>query len=266
MQALERVGSFIVFGFIATVSYGVQKPNAVFDVASVRMGDPNSVRQGIHIQPGGRFNTTNTTLKMLVAFAYDVENYQIAGGPAWSESDKFTIDAKPVDPALIPSGPEGDAQIRLMVRSLLAERFKVSVHRDTKEDRIYNLVIGKNGSKLNETNPATVGQNLEGRTGQFTATGVPLSMLTQSLSRQLGRPVIDKTGLSGRYDFKLTYVPESRDGIFGQVLPTDPAAADNLETTALFTALQEQLGLKLESAKGPIEIVVIDQAERPTEN
>jgi len=111
-----------------------------FDVASIKHGEPNSRQVGIHRENSGRFTTTNTTLRILIGYAYGVSNYQISGGPSWIDSDAFTIEAKP-DSETFPAGANGQAQIPLMLQSLLAERFELSVHWETKAQPIYELVI-----------------------------------------------------------------------------------------------------------------------------
>jgi uncharacterized protein (TIGR03435 family) len=247
----------------ATTVAALAQTHRSFEVASIKPGDAADARSGIHIRPGGRFNAENATLRALLSFAYDLNNYQILGGPNWTDSAAFTIAARP--PNETPAERNTDARIKLMIQSLLAERFKVSAHSETRLEPVYELVIAKGGHKLR---PAVANANDSGltvRQGALTGKNVPLSQLARSLSLQLGLTVIDQTELSGRYDFDLTYTPEARDGIFGHLLPAETGAADP-SNAALFTALAEQLGLKLDSAKGPVEVLVIDHAERPTED
>jgi uncharacterized protein (TIGR03435 family) len=206
----------IIVGMITAVALPLcsQESNTPkFEVASVKPGDRDSRQVGVHSDNSGRFATTNTTLKILVGYAYGVENNQIANGPAWTDSDVWSIEAK--SESRFQVGLD-DSKIRLMLQSLLADRFHLSVHRETKEQPVYELVIAKGGPKLKETAPTFAGQNLNGGRGQLMAEGLQMSALAGSLSRQLGRSVIDKTGLAGRYDFKLTYTPEAREGVFGR--------------------------------------------------
>ena len=171
-----------------------------------------------------------------------------------------------------------------MMQMLLADRFKLKVHQETKELAIYALIVAKNGPKLHEAKPGDTypnglkgpdarsgaGMMFGGREG-LTAQGVPIANLVRHLSLQLGRTVIDKTGLAGKYDFTLKWTPdEIRSSMFkgpesGPPGPASTAFSDS-SGPSLFTALEEQLGLKLESQKGPVEIVVIDHVERPSEN
>jgi uncharacterized protein (TIGR03435 family) len=223
---------------------------------------------------------------MLLRQAFDVQDFQIVGGPNWLATDRFDIVAKP------PDGITGPEQIRPMMRALLADRFKLVAHNETREMPIFSLVVaradGKLGPKLSDAKvdcearfaaarrggppsafPAP-GQPIECGfmigPGNMNVGGMPMLELARSLSPMVGRIVIDKTGLKGRYDFQMTYAPEGRG--FGpgpgpggaEPPPVDP------NTPSLFTALQEQLGLKLESERGPVDVVVIDRIEQPTED
>jgi bla regulator protein blaR1 len=220
-------------------------------------------------QTNGLFVAAGYTLQRLIAFAYDVELFQVSGGPGWSESERYDITAKKErDPRL--AKPSDD---RYRVRALIADRFNVTIHRESKELPIFALVIGKNGSKLQLAKPpvgssGVSGRGASGRT-QWIFTDAPVSLLVHELSQRLGRPVVDRTGLSGHYDFKLEWISDqsppvlqSRDS--ATAVPSAPGADSS--GPSLFTALQEQLGLKLESEKGPVEIIVIDRAKEPSEN
>ena len=151
--------------------------------------------------------------------------------------------------------------MRPKLQSLLAERFKLSLHRETREQPLYALVVGKSGTKFQRANGNFGGLRI-GRT-QLTGSGATLEMLTTALANQLGRPVLDRTGLEGTFDFKLEWAAQAGASPLpgGDALP--PADANG---PSIFTALQEQLGLKLESTKGSVEVLVIDHVERPSEN
>jgi uncharacterized protein (TIGR03435 family) len=152
-------------------------------------------------------------------------------------------------------------QRRTMFQQILADRFKLVAHHETRELPIYQLTIGKNGSKLKEsapddpasTKPSRKGIMFGPGRGKVTATGGSLSMFITALSRQLGRIIVDKTGLTGRYDFTLEWTP-------------DDAAPSDQSGPGIFTAIQEQLGLKLEPTKGPVDVIVIDHIEKPSAN
>jgi len=241
-------------------AFAQEPKRTAFEVASIKPGDPSNPRTVMGIQTG-RFNAANATLKMLIDFAYDVRDNQIFGGPKWIDSDRFTIEAKPEGAA---TGP----QIRLMMQSLLEERFKLALHRETKDGQVFQLVVAKGGSKLKEVPDAGQGGRrglMMGR-GQLNGTAAPMENLVAQLSQQLGRPMIDKTGLTGKYDFTLQWTPDPGQGaMFGPPGADAPPPPDPNGPT-IFTALQEQLGLRLESAKGPVEVLVIERAEKPAEN
>ncbi len=266
-----------------------------FEVASIKPSAAERGKVGIRIAPGGRFTASGLTAKMLIQQAYDIKDFQISGGPGWLSSERYDIVAKAESSA-------NREQLKLMLQSLLAERFKLEVHRETKELPVYSLVVAKNGPKLQkseyqppdpESGPppkptgegpgplarAAAGESVSRSTGgpmmrmgrgQVNAQMAQISMLANVLSMQLGRPVIDKTGLKGAYDFKLEWTPDESQRAFGLGEGDRPAgeaaAPPDSSGPSIFTALQEQLGLKLESQKGPVEILVIDGIEKPSEN
>jgi uncharacterized protein (TIGR03435 family) len=240
-------------------------PRPAFEVASIKPGDPNSQMFRIGSMPGGRFAANNASLKLLIQTAYDVRSHQISGGPNWLDSAKFDIEAKSDSAAPIPAGPAGGPQMRLMLQSLLEERFKLKLHRESKEEPVYELVVAKGGPKLQQAADSLKQQQrgLQMRRGQLTGTAAPMSILVSQLSQQLGRSVIDKTGLTGQYDFDLKWTPE-----FGQSQggPADAGPPPDSPGPSIFTALQEQLGLKLESTKSQVDVLVVDHAEQPSEN
>jgi uncharacterized protein (TIGR03435 family) len=200
--------------------------------------------------------------------AYGIRDFQIVGGPAWLGTERYDITAKPEDAA-------NQEQVKLMVQALLADRFKLEFHRETKELPTYALVVGKGGPKLKkyvETDGDSSGSGGGGRggmmrmmgRGHFEANGVPVSALANQLAQALGRSVIDKTELTGNYDFKLDWTPdENQPGIGPAGDNHAPAPADG---ASIFAAVQEQLGLKLEGSKGPVEILIVDRAEKASEN
>ena len=246
----------IVCACVALLALGVvtaraQRPS--FEVASIKLGDPNERRRGIGSR-GNQLEVVNTPLKDMIGFAYDVETDQIFGGPKWIGSDLFTITARP-DAATALRAPDDPAKVlKLMLQSLLAERFKLAIHLESRVEPIYELTVTKGGPRLNDSaGPDANGrQGLFGRPGYWVATNQTVASLVGPLSRQLGRQVRDKTSLTGKYDFTLTYSSEVTQQAGG-----DPNAP------SVFTALEEQLGLKLESARGPVEVFVVDNAERP---
>jgi bla regulator protein BlaR1 len=250
---------------MAVLAQQPERPS--FEVASIKPGDPNERRVSLFIQPGGKLTTTNASLQMMIGFAYDVRNHQISGGPAWLDSAKFNVEAKAPGDIKIPPGPEGAAQLRLMLQSLLAERFKLVVHRETRQQQVYDLVVDKGGLRMKDTNVAPgqpQGLGMSGR-GDLTGTAAPVPLLVNFLSQQLGQSVVDKTGLTGRYDFTLKWTPDPGTAA-GPRAGDDTAPPPDTSGPSIFTAVQTDLGLKLQSAKGPVEMLVIDSVEKPDAN
>jgi uncharacterized protein (TIGR03435 family) len=232
-----------------------------FDVASIKPGDPGDRRVGVGLR-ADHFSATNATLKLLIEEAYDVRAHQISGGPNWLNSAIFTIEATPPVPF---NGADPMKQLRPMVQTLLRERFQLSVRRETRTEPVYDLVVSKGGHRMKASAP-----DAQGRQGIFStqrneingyAASIPV--LVNFLSGRLGRSVIDNTALTGTYDFKFIWTPESGAGAGG---PLDTSAPADTDGPSIFTAIQEQLGLRLESSKGPVEILNVDHAEKPDAN
>jgi uncharacterized protein (TIGR03435 family) len=265
-----------------------QTPAPTFDVASVK---PNKSGEGgmrIMFQPGGRFVATNVTLKMLVHMSYGIQDFQITGGPAWIVSDRYDIEARGAGPDMGAMRNMTEEQRKAandvrkqMIQALLADRFKLILHKESKEAPIYALVVAKSGLKIKELPPEVKpppgdepkgppdkpdpnhpmrGGMRMGR-GGLTGQGIKLSFLADALSDQVGRKVFDKTGLTGDYNFELKWTPDD-----SPEHPGGDASSPDANGPTIFTALQEQLGLKLDPQKGPVDLVVIDHAEKASEN
>jgi uncharacterized protein (TIGR03435 family) len=251
-----------------------------FEVASVK--PDRSGGTGAHIGlPPGRFIATNVTVKVLIGFAYEgkqarlwLGDNQVSGGPSWLSSERYDVEAK-VEDSLVEKGAETlpfrqrAAPIRLMVQSLLSDRFKLKVSHTTKELPVFALVIAKNGSKLTESTHQE--PMMTGGRGEIAGVKQSVEFLANILSwlpELEGREVIDETGLKGTYDFTLHWTPDqSQTAAFKGPLPaTESAPLPESSGPSLFTAIQEQLGLKLEPTKGPVDIFIIDHVERPTGN
>ena len=247
------------------------KPLA-FDVASVKPNKSGDIGMAMQALPGG-FRANNVTVRLLLRTAYQIQDSQLTGGPDWLDSDRFDIVAKT-------ERNSSSDQLSLMLRSLLADRFKAMIHKETRERSIYALVVARNGAlgpRLQRrdcvpaalpTTPAA-GQELPcGRimtgSGEVTFKGAPMSQIAEGLSRYLGRVVVDRTGLGGNYDLTLQWTPE-RSPSANQQLGSDAPALDP-NGLSIFTAVQEQLGLKLQPAQGTVNVLVIDRVEHPTEN
>jgi uncharacterized protein (TIGR03435 family) len=306
-----------LLAFTSLAAFGqVTDENPTFEVASVKPSAPMTdgrIRVMMRGGPGspdpGQLTYTNVSLKNILQNAYNVKGYQISG-PGWLDSQRFDIAAK------IPKGATKE-QFQKMLQNLLAERFKLVLHHETKDLPMYALVVGKNGPKLKESakeDPAAAaaaasappppmdGARIKvdkdgkpqlppgmGKGGmmmmmspnglQLTANGVKLGALVEMLSNQMGRPVTDETKLTGDYDISLSFAPENMGGpLLGVPQPPPPAGAEGGPMHAgggpesggaptLSVAVQEQLGLKMESKKGPVDLLVIDSMEKvPTEN
>jgi uncharacterized protein (TIGR03435 family) len=255
-----------------------------FEAASIKPSAATTPGAGIRRQPGGRFYTINMPVKALITFAYQIQDYQLIGGLGPVANDRFDIVAKmDGDPPPIIPGSGAD-HMMLAMRTLLADRFKLVVHRETRELDIYALTRanpdGPLGRALKPASgdcspeafaarasaPPSAGSpppcGLQQGRGGMLFGGYPLSLFASGISNRVGRVVVDRTGLAGNWDFELTYAPGPSPG--GQ--PDGVPAAVNSDAPDLFTAVREQLGFKLESTKGPVDVLVIDHVEKPTEN
>jgi uncharacterized protein (TIGR03435 family) len=225
-----------------------------FDVASVKVsqigkaGGEGSRRENVEQSPGS-LSMRNVSLTSAIKYAYRVMDYQVSG-PAWLGSERYDIVAKA-------SGPAPESELRAMLQSLLAERFKLAFHRETKEMPVYVLLEAKGGNKLHES--ASEGPpSFKGGKLAMTAKNATLAGLCDLVSGPLQRPVVDMTGLKKQYDFTLD--------VTGAINPEAPTGMDEV-ITILMKLVQEQLGLKLEPRKAPVELLIIDRAEKtPTEN
>ncbi|HVG54092.1 MAG TPA: TIGR03435 family protein [Vicinamibacterales bacterium] len=251
-----------------------------FEVASIKRnvsGDANSSVRG---QPGGRLVVTNNSLYNLIRNAYNTQRFEMVPGaklPSWIDSDRWDINAKGSETATQP-------EVMQMLQNLLAERFKLVARRETREMPIYALVLarsdGRLGPQLRRSDvdcaavaaavkaggappppPAGGGPfcgtraNASGGVAHIEMHGMPLENFVRNLSAQAGRVIVDKTGLTGAFEFQLTFTPDQA--------PPGSTPSDN---ASLFAAIQEQLGLKLEPQRGPVNVLVIESAEKPTED
>jgi uncharacterized protein (TIGR03435 family) len=252
---MKGLTSALVVGVMVGVGLFAQTPPA-FEVASIRV---HSFASADRVGPpiAGNRGTFGGNLKQLIIYAWDLKVYQLSGGPAWvtnpsTDTDYYDINAKAEG-----DEPLTESRARQLLQTLLADRFQLRVHRESKEMPVYALVIGKAGPKLKDSAPdATTGMRASVTLATVTSTFTksPMSSLVRVLSSAADRPVLDQTGLTGSYDYKIEFA-------------RDPAAAVAESSAAsLFTAVQEQLGLKLEPRKASIETLVIDHAERPSDN
>jgi uncharacterized protein (TIGR03435 family) len=238
--------------------------NPAFEVATIKPSDPARPGQIVTLR-GVEVITTNTTLHDLINLAYWLHPKQLTGGPAWTESDKYDLTGKPDAP-----GQPSVDQMKMMIQKLLADRFQLKFHFEKRDLSAYAVGIAKAGAKITRSQ-----DDAKGLPGWFfgrTASGMtltfrnsPMSQVTAILQNFLDKPVVDQSGLSEKYDFTVTFTPDA-----GQVARLGGAplpAADNPDAAPdLFAAFQQQLGLKLESTKAPVDVMVIDKVEKPSEN
>jgi uncharacterized protein (TIGR03435 family) len=270
----------------------VAASDAAFEVASVKSNKSGQPFVQIGMAPGGRFTATNVPLRQMILMAYQLQPFQIEGAPAWITTERFDVVAKGSGP-LAPAAPGTPGPIQLMMKSLLADRFKLVAHIEKKEMPIYALVMARSDGRLGPQLKAStidctaVNASRRGgpppgppdfngpapqcgmmvRPGGVKAGGVPINQILQLLSQNVQRIVVDRTGLTGTYDVDLTWTPEQIPQGRGDAPPGAPALPPiDPNGPSLFTALQEQLGLKLDSTRGPVDVLVVDKVERPTED
>jgi uncharacterized protein (TIGR03435 family) len=266
--------------FASLGASGQTAPRPEFDVASIKLNKWGGLRVMIQTPGGGRFTASNISMHALITFAYRVKDFQISGAPAWLTSERYDVEAK------AEGNPVGDAILPIL-QATLEERLQFQFHRESKELPVYALVVAKAG-KLHQaegdcgprpTGPLPPPDPNKLPTapcggfflfpGHLSGQKVAIKQLLDPLARFTGRTVLDETNLAGKYDIKLDYTPSPGQlqlppGGAPPGLPPLPPVDPN--GPSLFTALQEQLGLKLESQKGPVEMIVIDHIERPSEN
>lgn len=277
--------------YLTVLAFGLVGMNAQsppptrFVVASIkptpREGSDIQGLGDVRLLPGGRLLAEKVLLRYFIQNAYGVKPFQISGGPGWMNSAHYDIEAKG-------EGNPNNSQMRLMMQALLEERFKLELHHETRSLPVYELTAAKSGVKLQEPKPGSCispdpnAPPLPPSPGQPAPCGRVLMMLSPTgarlqggnvsvtelirvLSNILGRIVVDKTGFTGMFDVHLEFTPDvSLAGV--PPLPPGSAAPEEDPRGSIFTAIQEQLGLKLESAKGPVDVIVIDSVERPSAN
>jgi uncharacterized protein (TIGR03435 family) len=235
-------------------AYYMQAPAPAFDVATVKMGGP-VVNGLININTGkivnGVVTLANATLSDCLKFAYSLTTDEQIAGPDWINQKMVRFEVTGKAPPETPAD-----QLMLMLQTLLKERFQIAMHTEQREMKHYELVIGKNGPKLKESTVGAAETTGGGRLDGIKSNRMTMNKLAMLLSRMTRMPVLDKTGLTDFYQFDLRYANE-----------VSKAPEENPAGPSVFTAVQEQLGLKLESRKGPVEVLVVDHAEKiPVEN
>lgn len=265
---------------VSLIPLGAQAP--AFEVASIKPDKSGELSESANLTPGGEFTARHFTLQLLIAMSYatggPLPSYRMAGGPAWIATDRFDIIAKMPTPGGTP------AESFAMLRTLLGERFHLRVHHEDRELPIFALVTDKPDARLGpklhpSTRDCSPAATLGSQAAQ-TSDGAPtcglrfgpgrllggnqtISALALTLSRYLSRSVMDRTQLAGRYDMALEWTPSPGEGLQTTAAPSAPPRGPD-DGSSLVTAVKEQLGLRLESTRGPVDVLVIDNAERPT--
>jgi uncharacterized protein (TIGR03435 family) len=269
-----------IVALLAPAATTLRSQAPTFDVASVRINRSGFPGGASGLRPA-QFSAKNETLRQLIRVAYGFETFRIIGGPGWMDADRFDIEARAATD--VPRD-----QLLLMLQSLLTERFRLATHKETRDVPIYELVVnrrdGKTGTRLRPASPETCtdrGQQPVGvPAGQLPSCGVllagpdrmsgrrvTLTLLATQLSARVSRVVVDRTGRVDMFDLDLEWTPDDavRAAVAALTPEGKPAPVDP-DRPGIFTALDEQLGLKLESARGPVEVLLIDGAQRPVEN
>jgi uncharacterized protein (TIGR03435 family) len=235
---------------VSTALVGGTQTTPKFEVVSVKPNHEGSGSFSIETDAGTRFHTRNFTVWNLIRHAYKLTDLQIADAPEWTKSEGFDIDGRP-------AAQVSADEMLAMIRSLLAERFRLQMHPESRSIPAYSLQVGKTGPKLSPPGESATGSTL--RMGDMTVKRMGMAGLVQILEFEVGRPVLDETGLAGDFSFQLKWTRE-KDRAVMEAAENDPARS------SIFTALQEQLGLRLTTKKKPVEIYVVDHVERPAEN
>ncbi|HEY2470383.1 MAG TPA: TIGR03435 family protein [Terracidiphilus sp.] len=262
MPATVVVTMAIVFGLMH-ISHVSAQSNPNFEVATIRPSKPDAQGKGFGAR-GRQFKTFNTSLADLISYAYGCHPKQLIGAPDWVNTEKYDITAQ-TDGEV----PAGRQQLKVLWQNLIAQRFKLAFHHDKKELSVYVLRVAKTGPKLTKSEGDPNGLPTQGFR-QFGALKVQNATMGEFANQilqntVLDRPVVDQTGLAGRWDFALNWTPDdSQFASLGAKMPPSSDAAD--APPNLFTAIQEQIGLKLESGRALTDVLVIDNVERPTDN
>lgn len=246
MTGLSRV---ILLACLCSAAIGQTGASPSFDVASVKLSDLKA-GSWFRVLPGGKLESVSW-IKQLVQIAYGVEGYQVIGGPDWFTSDRYDIKAKAENPEA------GRTEMLLMLRSLLADRFKLKLHNETRDFSVYHLVVDKNGPRLRPLKEGEVPACARGDLRAFVCGLDTVPDLAGALQGVVRRPVLDKTGLEGRFDLLLDFDTYTASG---RTPPPD------FDRPSLAQALRDEFGLRLEPQKAPFPVLVIDSIERPTAN
>ena len=262
---MNRASSSVLFAATLLAQGPAKIPDDLrFEVASLKPSTGDGRGGGIRPAPGGqRYEATNCPIKLMIQVAYRVKADQIIGGPAWLDTDRFDMEAKAEKPS---SGDE----LHVMLINMLKDRVQLKFHREKKEMAMYALTVDKGGSKMTPHEAANAGDPwIDQAVEKFLhirmkATYAPMDYFAFRLSQMMDRPVVDLTNLRGGFDFSLEYTRELPPAFpeNGKINGEDPDTSG----PTVFAAVKQQLGLELKAQKGPVEVIVIDRAEKPNDN
>jgi uncharacterized protein (TIGR03435 family) len=259
--------AFHVFSAFALITFAASGQDVVppkYEVASVRPDTANDSRYSFLIERDGTMHATGITLRRLMMTAYQIQGFHFIGGPAWMSNKRWDVEAKPDRAA-------SDKQVGPMLRGLLEDRFQLHVHTETRNMPVYELTPGPRGSKLRAVGDGDqVKLDIQTGPGFIRFTKATVGTFASQLSYALARPVVDRTGIPGEFnvDLEWTPIPGEDGGPHTSGLPdgTPEAAVSTSDGPSIFTAIEQQLGLRLRSGHGPVEVVVIDGVEMPSAN
>jgi len=277
-------GTRFVVMLMATVASAQTTPesaHAQFEVAAIKPNNSGARAVTIGSPSPGTFKAENVWLRFLIQVAWNVKDFQVLGGPGWAASDRYDVIAKA-------TGNERLEQMRPMLRALLEDRFRLTLHIDTRELPVYALVASKGGSKLrptsagtcvtpqpestpqpNSSNQLPACGNISMSPHSVNGTGISMAQLAASLSNSMQRMVVDQTGLTGTFDVHMEWTADqSTPGFWAPGLAPAPSVepSPDIAGASIFTVIREQLGLTLQATKGPVRVLVIDHAERASAN
>jgi uncharacterized protein (TIGR03435 family) len=280
--SVTKALALLIASLLTAVRAAPEEKRVAFEVASVKPDTSGSGMVMIRPPVGGRFTATNARVKMLVSLAYKLPNFAISGGPGWIDTDGFDIEAKAADPKV------SIEEMRPMLQSLLEDRFQLKVRIETREVPVYAITLPKGPARLPEAKEGGCREMDPSKPlppppppGQFPPTPcggffmgpnhleggkISMTQLVNALTNILGQPVIDKSGFTGTFDVKLDFTAEGTAFRAGPAPAGLPAPNFDNSGPTIFTALQDVLGVKLESTKGPQETLYIDHVEKPSEN
>lgn len=268
------MASAVILATLGSSALAQTAARPAFAVAAIKPSGSDTGRS-IRFLPGGRFVATGANVRLLIKVAYNLNDDQVSGGPAWIGTKHFDIDAKP-DAATADAATATDAAnaaktpmqdlTHLRLQALLEDRFHLKLRSEMKEMKTYALVVAKNGPKLTKAaNPATP-VHFQGSTGTIFATSASMDQLAGAMSDWVGHPVVNLTGLDGRYDLRLTWTPDQAAPQAQDASGATPPPPADTGGPTIFTALQQQLGLSLQSRKSKALFETVENVELPTEN